>query len=426
MNSHIFDLLESTSLPGIALLIKSKQFIVKIIWLLFIVILAGLSIKYVIESIQTYHNYEVVTNIRVISEQSLPFPAISFCMIFNRSPSPSVNDMLNVIQYCSFDYNECSSGDFEIFHFPSPFNETCFRFNSGKNASNQSTLIRNSIKKGIDSGLKVLFNTSLLESLNEFDSKIGSYVNNASLLFLPIRPYYYHQDNHNMLIKGGNLIKIEKEFIQKLSEPYNHCVKKKINGFISDLFQYFIQNNITYLQSDCIDLCIWEKMKQKCNCTYGVGQYSECFRTSFDCIINISSKYRLKKLDIPLECKNECPQECEFNNYKTYQSYVGPFKSSDILNANQIGVNFYYEKLEYILIDQIAKMNQFDLVSSVGGTLGLFLGFSFFTLVEIIEILFELMASYLDKKLRNVSFISVQNQKVSDQIKKPEEIIEIS
>jgi len=146
MNSHIFDLLESTSLPGIALLIKSKQFIVKIIWLLFIVILAGLSIKYVIESIQTYHNYEVVTNIRVISEQSLPFPAISFCMIFNRSPLPSVNDMLNVIQYCSFDFNECSSGDFEIFHFPSPFNETCFRFNSGKNASNQSTLIRNSIR----------------------------------------------------------------------------------------------------------------------------------------------------------------------------------------------------------------------------------------------------------------------------------------
>jgi hypothetical protein len=84
MNSKLKDLLESSSLPGLSLLLKSKQIIVKIIWLLFILLLLGLSIYYVSESVQIYYNFEVVTNIYIISEHKSQFVAIIFCMNFTK------------------------------------------------------------------------------------------------------------------------------------------------------------------------------------------------------------------------------------------------------------------------------------------------------------------------------------------------------
>jgi len=80
---------------------------------------------------------------------------------------------------------------------------------------------------------------------------------------------------------------------------------------------------------------------------------------------------------------------------------LGPVYGSDESSSfkqDLVRVYAYYPRLEYTLINQIAKMNSFDLVSSVGGTLGLFIGFSFFTLVEIIEIISELIGYYLNKK----------------------------
>ena len=55
-------------------------------------------------------------------------------------------------------------------------------------------------------------------------------------------------------------------------------------------------------------------------------------------------------------------------------------------------------------------MNQFDLVSSVGGTLGLFIGLSFFTLVEMIEIIFELVGNYFATKFRKTPVIPIVNK----------------
>jgi hypothetical protein len=43
------------------------------------------------------------------------------------------------------------------------------------------------------------------------------------------------------------------------------------------------------------------------------------------------------------------------------------------------------------LIQQQPKIELFDLISNVGGALGLFLGFSFISLLELFEVLAELI-----------------------------------
>jgi len=51
----------------------------------------------------------------------------------------------------------------------------------------------------------------------------------------------------------------------------------------------------------------------------------------------------------------------------------------------------YYQDLKYTLISEQPKVELFGLISNLGGILGLFIGFSFISLLE----LFELMAEFI-------------------------------
>ncbi len=166
--------------------------------------------------------------------------------------------MNGVLIECRFDQNKCSSSDFHI--FKDPFNLTCYRFNSAKNSFSQSMKIKDSKQSGLNSNLVVMFNTSKSSHLDLFESKIHAFVNNASSLFMPIRPYY--QDNPITLIKGGHLIQIEREFVKKLSKPHKNCIKQENTEFASEIFEYFIRNNITYLQKNCL-ICAFGKKLNK-------------------------------------------------------------------------------------------------------------------------------------------------------------------
>jgi hypothetical protein len=65
---------------------------------------------------------------------------------------------------------------------------------------------------------------------------------------------------------------------------------------------------------------------------------------------------------------------------------------------NYVFFNVYYGNLQYTVIDQIAQMNGFDLISNIGGNLGLFIGISFLSFAELIELLVEILCIILGKK----------------------------
>ena len=69
--------------------------------------------------------------------------------------------------------------------------------------------------------------------------------------------------------------------------------------------------------------------------------------------------------------------------------------------ANHVKVYIYFGDLRYTLISQQPKTILADLVSNVGGTLGLFLGMSFLSFIEIVEIIFELSNVLLFTKEKN-------------------------
>ncbi len=54
-------------------------------------------------------------------------------------------------------------------------------------------------------------------------------------------------------------------------------------------------------------------------------------------------------------------------------------------------VNIFYYSLSYMLSYETPKMNMAGLFSSVGGNMGLFMGVSFFSLCEMIELFIEII-----------------------------------
>ena len=68
-----------------------------------------------------------------------------------------------------------------------------------------------------------------------------------------------------------------------------------------------------------------------------------------------------------------------------------------------LSFNVYYDALEYTLISEKPQTLLVDLVSNIGGLLGIFIGISFLSILEIFEFLFELIYSqFSDEKLKNV------------------------
>ncbi len=374
-------ILKDSSLPGIPRMLENDHFIIKFFWIICLIGLTGLSVYYLIINVISYLSYSFVTNIAVISETTPQFPAISFCITSGiQIPTPQ-----NSLYSCTFDSKQCTFEDFEI----STVNlvnvnyfETCLRFNSGRNYSNQSTQIKTISRTSIYTGLNLTFllDDFIIDSfLSTTIYKLRISIDNYTSRFNQIKVY---DSKLGIDIPLGNTqIKIEREYYQKLSKPYNDCIKQNTKEYVSDLFQYFKQINKTYLQTDCIDECIRKKMEY--NCT---NKSSSFLMNEIDCYTDLFYKYRLKKIKFPQECYDKCPLECDINDFKIEQTYMGKMKDDRSLN-----ISIYFKTLDYLFIKQIKKSNPVDLISNIGSILGLFIGLNFFNFIELFQIIVSLI-----------------------------------
>ena len=407
------NLFETSQLPGVANLIRSKNIFIKILWIICYIILFAWCGIFLYDTLTSYFEYEVVTNIDIIREEQAQFPTVSFC-ITPTNFSNEIPKLKNFLFSCEFDSNSCNWTDFET--YTNDINEVCYRFNSGKDYYNKSVEIKQTSRSDSSTGLKVfLYLTEFYTEINGYKTpfKTNIFIQNHSTVFR--RDHAYIIESGLQIPIGQTFISIERDFVQKLPKPYSGCVKQDTKEYVSNLFQYFIKNSKTYKQKDCFDLCVEEIMSQTCGCNEELGKSSNCFTQEniFECVVIIYLRYRSKELKLPESCLVKCPIECDLVNYKIYQTYAGMFPDqflanynfSNEFNKNGVYFSIYYSNLEYTLISQIPKTKTFDLVSNIGGTLGLFVGVSFISFVEIFEIVWEIF----------FYFFQAQNTKVKNQ-----------
>lgn len=315
-------------------------------------------------SVRDYYEYDVITNIERVTEQSVLFPAIAVCTkkyvnkYFQENGSYAGRDLTNEDIFKKMIGGfESPNGDTNLakleFFENINYNFSCLRFNGGNNS--KAERVTNS---------SAHFMLTIINEYYNVDGFIYSFIDhpfygvfvgdNFVNSYLNLVPLVLKKSQKHLITLEGT------EIENKLCEPYNDCTDSE---------------DVTYRQMNCIDICINREIMVKYNCSipsyYTAHGLTQCSRPQS--VIN----------EFQHHCQYGCPRECDSTRYS--------FKHQDEPNESGDSTRFYFSlnDLSTFKITQIPKLNQFLLISNIGGSLGLFIGIRFLSIVEIVEFLID-------------------------------------
>ena len=320
---------------------------------------------------------------------------------------------------CNFGLSKCSAEEFDWYYSMQYGN--CYTFNSGHNIKGQKQLVRNSSQAGSFNGLRLELFLGKQSDVPNLVSNSGAhvFVNNKS--FTP-------KINEGIDISNGELsnIIISRTFINKLAKPFSDC-QSNLNdpdAFDSEIYRAIIKSNKTYCQKICFDLCLQKRWIETCGCYIPfinkLNSSNKCDSVNeVQCGLSLTESFFKK--NIYKICSPYCPLECNDITYSlsvSHSDFPNPnyaeilkkkpiiqskFQKSKvftneslIVDNNELkksiaAITIYYDDLKYTLISQIPKMSFEDLLANIGGQLGLFIGISFLSFVEIFDALIQVI-----------------------------------
>jgi hypothetical protein len=453
----------------------SKNRIIKLMWTLFFIIFTLICAYMIVQNIQEYYEYGVITKWRIVHDKSMAFPAISICNLNKYATmsaieyieetflqelnvsliNPSslleksldlrrINQLLELISLriahanfstdrkksfglganemflsCTFNTIECDLDELEWFYDTTFGN--CFRFNSGYNLTGGSIALKTSNRYSLD-GLSLVLFTGMSNVNTQILDLFGSSGIRIVIHDQQTRPIVH---NEGLDIKAGtkNRISLSKKLSQYLPSPYSEC--DDLGELDSDLVNKLKATNFKYRHIDCFNLCLQMVTINACSC-YDLffmnlfPHIEPCLnQTQIDCMTQSYLKFK-RNDHLDDTCHAMCPIECEKIDFETRHSFsnflpknpVASFNSRRYLFDNFnfsrdeieafIGLNIFYDEIQFIQMTQQPSVTFPELLGNVGGTLGLFIGISFLSFLEVLEILIEIsyltFKSYFSKK----------------------------
>jgi hypothetical protein len=79
--------------------------------------------------------------------------------------------------------------------------------------------------------------------------------------------------------------------------------------------------------------------------------------------------------------------------------------SNDTETVNLVKFNVYYDTLSYTVLTESINMDVVALLSSIGGSLGLLLGLSLLSFIEVLEVVVETVFIYYKNENKIESFM---------------------
>ena len=76
IKEKVFEHLSTTHLHGLPHIVRSKYWFMKIFWILFFLLMLGLSLWFIVLAYHNYYTYPVITSINKNVEQHTGFPAV--------------------------------------------------------------------------------------------------------------------------------------------------------------------------------------------------------------------------------------------------------------------------------------------------------------------------------------------------------------
>ena len=325
---------------GYSVLLETSSIFKKVFWLSCMIVLFVTGMNLVVSNVKEYEAHDVVTHIKDIYVETLTFPAITFCLAEYSPENPTLiksRDLRSVFSYYYF--------EFENF-----LNLNLFEFISIDTYSIDDQSLDCYVFKG-EQNQKVGRGTGLFLTLNMSKNDVLYY----HIGYDNIRPLFSELESLTYTERNFVYIGLKKTVDLMLPKPYSNC-KENINSKTSYFVDQIAEQNITYRQKYCYELCF------------------NSFLNKFAISLNIS-KYQAKTLftfDYKGNCSQLCPLECKSTSFEILKSEI-------TTSYEGFTTNFYFIDRKYTEISQTVKTTGADLISNTGGVLGLFLELSFFS-----------------------------------------------
>ena len=323
-------------------------------WLLAVICATLLCFFVMFTMIKAYLKFETINQSSNVFLNSIEFPSVVFC-----KTNFSLTDFNQTIKNCRFDKKKSNLDAISVFDSKGPKHE-CVSFNLN------NTVKQRNFNDLVD-GLLIEFYDFKLE-----DKVFYMYILKPRTVplyskpTLVIRKYTY------------NVIYINQVISESLAKPYTNCTPKEVTTrSSSDLIKRTYKFNGIYQNSRCQFLCKFKYYAETYNCSYS-GLYET--NSSLNCHEYVNN--RENDPDI-IKCLSTCPFECKTNAYiVNHLTSKNKFGSTIILMS--------YENQAVTFLDQTPKTTIDDLISKLGGTLGLFVGLKLLSFVDILEFSFEI------------------------------------
>ena len=171
-----------------------------------------------------------------------------------------------------------------------------------------------------------------------------------------------------------------------------------------------------YFLRDCFELCFEKEVIDKCSCYFRSNLPKRSFEVKPCTMLNETEcSYRIYTEvfeNIEKFCDQFCPLECDSLSYSmqtSFSEYPLDYETNDLLHNSfirrkypqltkerlkkrMLSLNVFYLDLKYTEINQVLKYSVWDLIAGIGGSLGLFIGASLLSFLEVIEISFAIIS----------------------------------
>ena len=453
---------EKTSLHGIAGIINPKHSSwIRLAWLLFFLLMLATYLFMLNQTLIEYFQYPVVTNVEYRTTDSIAFPSVTICnynihrysaivkdntalYVYKSTPTikglPQPSEHVNMSEVdwvalnrewahqpedmyleCAFDSQQqtpCNVNK-EVTWTMSP-DGYCHTFNS------QELIYKYGVKVTTRSGGN--YGLTILVNLETYDYLFP--ISNASGIQVLVHDPHVLPDVKEMgfAVSAGTetLAAIKKTQVKRLPEPYakapNLCENSHTPGYKNPL-KYFSH----YSLSACLRECRIKNQLSICGCAghiYGGVNVTICPYLQFvSCSFAATDQY---DADPSIEAGCGCLPTCEETIYDVSVSSSGmpndysretlakslkipPLNSSNI-DKNIISLKIFFLEMRYTLIEQQSMYTPTSLFGELGGQLGLCLGASILTIVELLQLLGVFCAQLCKKHSEKTTIVHAHPQ----------------
>jgi hypothetical protein len=427
--------IESWTTHGLPNVIRSKHIFVKIIWVILFLGALGVSIYFLYKTLSDYLEFKVTTEVRSINVDELDFPVITICnsnMISNENGLEYFKLFLNESSKMSYDQlldilnNETNNFNYYMNYSQQLLPYEFFYKIPIEKRQNYSVGIDQMFINGYLND-DYIYSTDFVWIFNPYigscyqlntDSKLKAKAYNENILNLnfvfnlpDIVERFGLKKSLNLLISSKNsnpfvllkvidistgarnFIQINKSVFSKKEKPFSNCdLVEDDNGDLNfpsnydpKYFNQIKNAGYSYSQSLCISFCQLDKIGNNCslrissvNAPNNMNNF--CPNQNLNVYENIELldemfyKYFYDK-DIDKICSQLCPLECKTEYYQLY-STTSELKLNrfDYDSEDYIELYMTYSSLSYLNYQETPTVTIYNLVSNIGGVMGLLLG----------------------------------------------------